>query len=357
MLRTGVIALLAASISAPALASETRGFVVSWFYMATHSQENDCAGGLNIPAEKLFARILREQGKAPQEVEKIMEGFPFTTNTPDILQRGRINGKPVNVYVNPTSIPDPKLHLVIGKHAFGFDLDGNAATGGFEDPETGAKGVDAQMYRAFGCYEAVRAMPPARPAFTTIQWDTIRDQMPAWLVEITGIDDAQNDDDVQVSVYRAREPVVRDALGEPQADLTFRVDPDLKAQTVAKGKIKNGVLTTAPFDFFMSGDPFVLPEYELKKAQLRLALKPERAAGYLGGLQPWEPIYFSFAIGGYQHEHALGFDIPGMYHALRNLADANPDPKSGRNLSISTSYRIEAVSAYIDHGNAKTAAR
>ena len=359
-LSRGVIAAAMAGLSLCVLtesaAAETRSYVVSWFYLTANSTDNDCAGGLNPTGDKTFARILKELGKSPAEIENLVEGFPFTMTGPLISQRGKVDGKPVNVYVNPTSVQDPLIHTVIGHSGYGFDLDGKESTGGFVDPETGARGVDDQVIRAIGCFTAMRALPPARPGFPSIQWDTTRDQMPAWLVEVGGIDNPQSDDDVSVSLYRAVEPIIRNALGEPQADLTFRIDPDPRIQNKVHGKIQNGVLTTEVFSFFMSGDPFAMPEYELKKARIRLTIKPDGVKGVVGGYQPWEPIYFSYAIAGALHESGLSLDIPGIYYALRSLADADPDAKTGQNMSISATYLIEAIPAYIEHPVAKTAA-
>ena len=337
----------------PVLAGETKGYVVSWFYIAPHSEDTDCSGGPNPTADKTFVRILKEQGKSPAEIEKLVDGFPFTMSGPLIAQRGRIDGKPVNVYVNPTSVPDPHIKTVIDQTGYGFDLDGRESTGGFTDPDTGTRGVDNQAYRALGCYTAMRALPPARPGFPSIQWDTTRDQMPAWLIEIYGIDNAQNDDDVQVGIYRAIEPIIRNALGEPQSDMTFRIDPNARPQNLARGKIANGTLTTDAFDFFMTGDPFAMPEYKLKNARLRLKLNASGVSGIVGGYQPWEPIYFSYALAGAQHEAGLSLDVPGIYYALRNLADSDPDPATGLNMAISASYLIEAIPAYVDHPHAQ----
>jgi hypothetical protein len=47
-----------------------------------------------------------------------------------------------------------------------------------------------------------------------------------------------------------------------------------------------------------------------------------------------------------------------MYHTLRKLADAYPDPKTGQNMNISTAYRIEAVPAFtvpVESTSGKTA--
>jgi hypothetical protein len=179
-----------------------------------------------------------------------------------------------------------------------------------------------------------------------------RDQMQAWLVEISDVDDWKNDDNVTVTMSRAVEPVVRNAAAEPQADMTFRVDPNPRIHNVARAKIKNGVLTTEPFDFYMIGDPFSLPEYELRQAHLRFKINDDGSLhGLMGGYQPWETIYWSFASGGSVNEANVSVDIPGIYYALRKLADAYPDPKTGQNTAISASYIIEAVPAYVQHPN------
>src|SRR6185312_1298560 len=120
------------------------------------------------------------------------------------------------------------------------------------------------------------------------EWDLSRDQMPAWLLTVTG-DDLSKDGEVTLSFTRAIEPVRRDANGDTLADTTFHVDPDAGAPIVAHGRIVNGTLTTdAPFHFAMAADPGVIPDFEMEKAHLRLDMTNEMgAAGYLGGYQPW----------------------------------------------------------------------
>jgi len=40
-------------------------------------------------------------------------------------------------------------------------------------------------------------------------------------------------------------------------------------------------------------------------------------------------------------------DIPGIYHLLKKSADADPDPRTGQNASISASYYLESVPAFV----------
>jgi hypothetical protein len=44
---------------------------------------------------------------------------------------------------------------------------------------------------------------------------------------------------------------------------------------------------------------------------------------------------------------AAGADAIGMYWALEKMADADPDPVTGKNRLISTTWRMEAVPAFL----------
>jgi hypothetical protein len=353
-------ALGAASLSALAFAAhparaETRGYAVSWFYMAAESQKDDCPDGTNDLSEVMARKILVKMGKSKEEIDKLFVDFPNNMYGA-MYMRGKINGKPANVYVNPTSEPDPEIKTVKGHVAYGFNLDGKDGPNDFVDPQTNQKGVDDMLYRAVGCFITQRAEKGARPTYPAIQWDMTRDQMPAWIIEVSGIErDAAGkikDGDVKLGFYRATSPVTRNAAGDPQADMSFTVDTNPRMQNVVHATIKNGTLWTDPFEFYMVQDPFGVAEYHFKKTQIRLTLNDDGTAkGVLGGYQPWLPIYEGFALGGAVNELNLSIDAPGIYYALKKLADFEPDA-SGQNQYISSSYTIEAVPAFITHPNA-----
>lgn len=340
---------LGVCLSNVAVRAETRGYVVSWFHFAPYSTPADCPKGTNPTADKLFSRILTEQGLPPAQIEKIVGDDDWVNKMGFMVgDRGRINGQPANVYLNPTSVPDPKIFTGQGNVGLGFNLDGKEGPDSFVDPETREKGVDNQFFRAVGCVNAQQGGPGARPTHPSIVWDTLRDQMPAWLIEIDGIDDIVNDGDVEVKIIRAIEPVMRNAAGEPQQDMTFREDLDPRSYSIVRGKIENGQLTTGSFDFNMVGDPYLLPEFHGRNARLRLKLSPDGSVkGILGVYMPWKDLYQAWALGGGVNESNLSMDLPGLYYALKRLADAYPDPKTGQNTAISTSYVVEAIPAYI----------
>ena len=348
--------ILTAGFTTPmAMAGETKSFVLSWFHIATYSQDIDCPDGLNPKADEMFQRILKEMGKTDSEIEEIYKDFPYPIYE-IATDRGIIDGKPVNVYITPTSTPDPQIKTAVAGQAYGFNLDGREETGGYMDPETGETGVDNNAYRALGCFETQRAMPPQRPTYPYIQWDMTRDFTGAWLVEVSGIDDMQNDDDVTVGIFRALNPITRDVAGEVVQDMTFKVNPAPLSQNVAKAKIVNGVVLTDQFEFYMTGDPLAIADYDLTRARLRLSLNEDGTMdGILGGYQSWRTIYSGFALPGVTNEINLSVDVPGIFYALRRLADGDPDPETGENTTISSAYTMTGVPAFIIRDNPEVA--
>lgn len=339
-----------------AAASESRGYVVEWFYFAAYSDGDHCADGFNLDADDLFERILREDlGKSSDEIEVLMEDFP-NTMYPLVGNRGRINGEPTNVYLHPTSVPDPNVPLAGGKQSLGFNLDGKVSPEDFVDADTGEAGIDNQLHRAIGCTRSLEGTRNRLSTLPSITWDMLRDHQKAWLVEISDIDNLQNDDEVMVGLYQSPQHVARGADGEPLQDMTFSIDPDPRTTHQVRGKIENGVLTTDVFHFFMIGDPFSTPEYDLKRARMRFTFGEDGALhGLVGGYQPWETLYVGWALPGVTNEVNVSLDVPGLYYALRKTADADPDPETGMNMSISASYFIEALPAYILHDEAQQA--
>ena len=360
-LAVATIALLTTGLTARAAQAETRGFVISWFYMAAESQADDCPEGTNPLSEVMARKWMTDMGKTPAEIEAAYKDFPNSTYGA-VVMRGKIDGKPVPIYTHPTAIADPNVKTAKGHVAYGFNLDGKDGPDDFVDPQTGEHGVDDKLYRALGCFITARASGGARPTYPAIQWDTTRDQMPAWVMEVSGIehnaDGSIKDGDVKLGVFRATNPIIRNAAGEPQADLTFPVDNDPRMQNVVHATMKNGTLTSDPFEFFMIQDPFGVGAYHFKQTRIRLTLNADGSAkGVLGGYQPWLPIYTSYALGGPVNELNLSIDAAGIYYALKKMADAYPD-QAGHNEYISSSYWIEAIPGFVVHsGNSEKTAQ
>jgi hypothetical protein len=343
------------------MAAETKSFVVAWFTDASYfGGDEDCPDGLNPSSIDFYRRDLTREGLPKDQIEAALKEFPGEGSTqpwvPLVTVRG--NGKD-NVYLHPETAPDPGLKTVKGRFANGFNLDGNEATGGFINPETKERGVDNQYYRALGCIRSYRgAPPPAHPGQAENNWDTVRHQMTAWLITLSSPTSLSSDGDVTVTLDRALEPAAKGGNGNIQADMTYHVDPDPRSHNVLHGTIKGGVVTTAPADVAMLADPFIMAVFKFSKARLRLQVAADGALnGIIGGYMPRDDVWYSFANQGHIKEYAASIDLPGVYYALKRFSDADPDPKTGENKSISSAYRIEAVPAFVLKADAKTAQR
>ncbi|WP_425409848.1 hypothetical protein [Hyphococcus sp.] len=349
-----LLGFLAANVIAVGPASaESRSYVISWFAQATYTQEGDCEGGQHPEVELQYLKNLEPLGYSEEEIaeyrRKLLAGEPS-----DLMQimgrRGRIDGEPVNPYTHPAAVADPMLPSHSGKFAFGFDLDGAGAESedAYTDPVTGEAGVDHEMYRALGCARSFRGTLEGRPTYWAWAWGQTKESQPAWLITVTG-PDAGEDGPATIRIERALEHLVSNSDGSPRAHMTYRVDPDPRSRNEFEAEIEGGRLHITEHERFrMLQNPLVAPVLELENAHLRMNLDDGADIhGFIGGYQPWEPIYFGFGQIGIGGELQVTGDIPALYHLLRKHADANPDPETGLNRSISATYYFEAVPAFV----------
>lgn len=350
LLSVAALALVCCA-SASASAAQTKSFVVSWFTQAVYSQDGDCPKGFNPKVDALTRGQLKAMGKSPEEIKDFMKRYAEEPTTPALVSvlvnRGRIDGQPVNVYTYPDSIPDPKIHTIENRFGYGFNLDGKTSKDSFEDPQTHEKGVDNQVFRAVGCFTSHRAGPSERSLYSAYPWSQKRPNTQAWLISVTG-ENLEADGGVTVTFERALEHAFADVSGEVQRDVTFRPDSNPNTRSVFQGKLRGGVISVNGGNFNMLADPAIMPGYKIRDVQLRLVLEKDGSLnGFLGGYQPWLEVYYYYAGLGYPAEYTFAIDIPGVYHALKRLADAYPDPSTGRNTHISTTYKIEAMPAFV----------
>jgi hypothetical protein len=347
-----VVACCVALTSQVAHSEQTWGYVVGSFSTATYADADSCPEGLNPEGKELDRRNLLALGFTPQQAQKILVEGPGSVNaSKDILPlRGRIDGKPVNVFTYPESVPDPHIKTVQGLKMYGFNLDGKVTEEDFQDPATGEEGIDNQLSRAVGCLQEYHVNLPVRPLYESMMWNYAVDTMPAWLISITG-SDLPRDGPVTVRFLKATHHPERAADQGILADVTYLAtdkNPSPKAQSnTFKGQIENGVLIVKSSDIVLQGESPILTELNLLDAHVRLKFLPDgRLQGFVGGYQPWLDFYFMHAALGSANEQS-GNDVPGIYYALKRLADADPDPVTGVNRRISAAYHIKATPAYL----------
>lgn len=353
---TAAVTALAAS---PASA-ETKSYAVSWFAQAMYSQDGDCPDGVNLPWKEHRIEILKDYGYTDAQIEAMVEdelsnGSRAIQNF--IAMRGRIDGQPTNPYTFPSTVIDPQLHFVKGaKYGYGFNLDGKQGPAGFEDPDTHETGVDNELARALGCMREFRGSKITAPLYWDWTWGQLSGNQPAWVITLSG-EDLSKDGEVTVTFDRALEHLRHNIDGTPRTYSTYRIDPDPRSHNVYAGTLKDGRITLrdpGTQDISLMQDPLVAMVFRMTKVRMRLDMKKDDALEVMvGGYQPWSDLYFSFAGGGAANESASTGDMPGIYYLFRRHADADPDPKTGQNASISATYYMRAIPAFAVEPRAK----
>jgi hypothetical protein len=238
----------------------------------------------------------------------------------------------------------------------GFDLDGDDGSGtapankrkhkNFVSPD-GRRGIDNQLFSVQGCIAGWR-----RNGFLPMIGNELRRAGGlSILVEISGIDDERNDDDVAVSIYYSTDPIRRDGTSKIiLPDFTYRVSAETQfSQDYARfrGKLVNGVVTTAPIDqVTMHEGP--ASTWTLMKARMRIEFLPDGTIkGELGGYRDWRQFLEMAFFQSSDYENTIGFQAPGMYNAVRRAADGLKDPVTGEFNGISAAYELEGIPAFI----------
>ena len=342
----------AESTAAESAAAETRGYVIAMVHTATYADTDTCPMGGNGGPVELRTRRVMGAGYSEAEALEIVanEGRDAEGNRVEAAAlfgsfgRGQgWGGLEVNPGNAPYLLPDPHIETAQGRFAPGFNLDGRVDPDDFEDPDTHEKGVDNGIWQVIGCFDTFHVRQPVRAYNENITWDAVLDGMPAWLISVSG-DDLSRDGHVTVTFDRALNVALRDASGGLLSGATYTIDPDPRSHSVFRGRIDNQVLTIEPGDFSMQGESQFYAILRFTHTHLRLQMKPDGSVtGLLGGYQPWSDYYQWLAVRG---ETDGQIDLPGVYYAMKRLADGVPDPATGENTAISATYWLEAVPAF-----------
>jgi hypothetical protein len=324
--------------------AEARGYVISWFSTATYSLDfkSSCPHGGNGGQFELEVRQVRELGYSQAEAIKVVEDSGAQLSKEfrvRVFQNAQVNGRQVPIYNYPDATADPNIETVTGKYAYGFDLGGKPESK-FEDPET-HESIDNQLWRAVGCNVLFNAVPPTQPYVESISWHAYIDSAPGWAMRVVGADLSKNGK-VTVILDRLTQHLLRDAVGNILTNTTYILDPSPRSHNVLQGQIKDGLLTVQPKNIYLEGEHPFYVEIALRNAHMRMVVKPENVVGYWGGYLNWRTFAYNFTS-----EPANEADDIGIFHALKKLADSDPDRKTGQNRYISGTFRMEAVPAYL----------
>jgi hypothetical protein len=353
-----------------------KGFVVGAYEYAFHyggrtdfSRAGEIEPGIDCPhGNTIFfsndtqakIAISRQKWRGQQQIDLIMHPPGFEQSREPATVRRRIMNRVIayrgyshgiETYVNPWAADDPGQPQVTGRIGDGFNLDGKIKPADFVSPD-GEKGVDNNLYRAWGCDAPWRGNGNATLDMRAN--DKMQEGLYTMVVRISGNQDPVNDPDATVEIGYSPDKIVRDARSGVAMDYSYRI---LKAAqyTKLKATIKNGVVETeqAPhlhmpriaWFYDQAGDA----NFTSGKIRLKLAPGGLSGTGLIGGYRNWRDLYAedTFAQDGGQQGIREHEDHVSLYYALRRNADGMFNGKTGKYDGISTAYRIKMISAYV----------
>lgn len=349
-----VLALATLALPGIANAGWTKTYVVEWnepamYYGAKEGvidPGTDCPAGTNPEID--WIKVLVGAGYTEEEAKWLRNPANPTRSPVHGQNQMAFRGKDrANVYVHPTSTPDPGLVGVAGKIGEGIDLDGNKKNG-FTSP-TGEKGIDNEFYRTVGCWKTYRG--PQRLSSGALQFnDSMRNGAWTTVIVVAGKGaDPLNDKDVTVGFFASGDKMVKDGNGNIARDYTFSIKPDAKYEAIFPAQSKNGVITsTRPVEGVLR-EPAYWRDLELLRAQVKLEMKPDGSlTGYVGGYRPWKDVYTGWVNArGPVIESLTWVQLPGVYYALQRNADYSPTGPKGEKTHISYALRVDALPAFV----------
>src|SRR4030095_156833 len=332
----------------------TKTYVVEWNEPAMYygaktgviDPGTDCPKGTNPEID--WVKVLVDAGYTLEEAKWLRNPANPTRSPVHGQNQMAFRGKDrANVYVNPTSTPDPGLEGVSGTIGEGINLDGEENTG-FISP-TGEKGIDNNFYKALGCWKTYRG--PRRLSSGALQFnDSMRNGAWTTVIVVSGEGaDPMNDDKVKLGFYVSNDKMVKDGNGGIAQDYTFRIAPHAKYEGILPARTSNGrIISTSPADIMLR-DPGYTRDLELLRARVDLEMKPDGSVtAYVGGYRPWEAVYKGWVNArGTVIEVLTWVQLPAVYYALRRDADYSPTGPGGEKTHISFALRIDALPAFV----------
>lgn len=169
------------------------------------------------------------------------------------------------------------------------------------------------------------------------------------LVQVDGLDDPRNDDDVSVQIYSSEDSP---ALGTDNSVLlgaTLSIHPDSRFHSgEVRGSVVDGVLTAGPMDLRFPIDIMIVrDELLIHDSWLRVDLLEDGFEGMVSGYWDVANIRDIIGVPTTDNGNAANFTIEQFDAAMADLADGNYDEGTGLCGSFSTAFRVSGVHAFI----------
>lgn len=307
----------------------------------------ECPRGVAIGNDEIWWKSL-----APRDRDRLTDGGEKEPSARRVQATLR-GPRGEDVCWNPTAVQDPPQRIVESTRARGFNLDGTGD--GEPTPRScrhrkfvgtdGVTAVDNQMWRLVGCIHGWRGNGYIENTADTERRNSSQGVI---LLRIDGVRTLADSPEVKVSFFRSADVLPKDGAGNILAHATYRIDGNPRYGATARGRIRDGVLTTEPVEVRL---PYfgnrVETEFLIRDLRLELKLGDAGASGLLGGYHDLANWWSYVRRMGYLVETAQ-FSCPALHAAARALADGHPDPETGECTALSVAYAIEAVPAFVN---------
>jgi len=169
------------------------------------------------------------------------------------------------------------------------------------------------------------------------------------LLQVQGLDDPQNDDDVRVQIYSSEDSP---ALGTDNSVLlgaTLGIHPDYRFHSgEVRGSVVDGVLTAGPVDLLFPIDIMIVrDEMLIHDSWLRVELYDDGFQGIVSGYWDVANIRDIIGVPTTDNGNAANFTIQEFEAAMAEFADGDYDADAGLCMSFSTTFRFGGVQAFI----------
>jgi hypothetical protein len=315
---------MAAKLQPAPKSGASKVFVISWFAASVDSRADQCPKvNTKATAADYYALLSKEQAAVERALYADKGGVP----TGQLQFRGPNH---MNVCLLPGIVADPG-HV--------------KPTANYVSPD-GRTGIDNQLFTVEGCVEGFR-----RKGFLPMIFNEGRQVgRPSALLEISGIDDERNDNDVIVTVLYSTDDFTRSPTKVVIPDVTYRVTQNPQyTQSFARfrGKLVNGVLSTERIDRLHFHEVTGI-ETTFMQPQMRLTfLAYGKMTGVITGYVDWRQRLLWEIYRSSDYENTIGFQCPAIYNAMKRAADGLKDPVTGEFNGISAAFEIEGVPAFI----------
>src|ERR1700754_3648893 len=318
MVCASALGLMAGTAAPAAAAPWVRGYVVGQYeYAFRYGGRSDFSRGAEIEpgvdcphgSSVHFANdahtkvaVTRQRWRTKQEIDYISAPPGLDNVRAPVLTRFWIWNralayrgykKEIETYVNTWATDDPGQPQVVSRIGDVFNLDGKITPADFVSPD-GEKGIDNNLYRAWGCDAPWRGNGNATLDLRAN--DKMQEGLYTMVIRISGNQDAMNDSDATVEIGYSPDKIVKDARGGIAIDYSYRILTAAQ-YTKLKAKIKNGVVETEQVEhlhtpriawfYDQTGDA----NFTKGKIKLNLAADGLSGNGLIGGYRNWRELY------------------------------------------------------------------